>query len=502
MTAFTGKIFILDLANNHFGNLNHALETLHAIHEEVKDLDQTIVLKLQLRDLPTYIRKDFQERLDLHYIRRFSETRLSFGEFREILSVSKSLGFKTMATPFDEKSCETFSELGLDFVKVASASSNDFKLLDNIVRLAVPTVASTGGLSESQVQMLHDFLASHSADFALMHCVSIYPAPDELLQLRQIENFVELFPGVPIGWSTHEAPGNMLPVALATSLGASLFERHVGLSSEKYSLNAYSSSPRLVRNWIQSALHADLMLGSKERLPTSRAELESLHSLKRGIFVRRDIAAGEEIHESDTYSAFPLEIDGIESGTARFPLVSKELIAGDGPILKTNLATDHASEDRVAGYLREIRKILRRSGVALNMDARLELSHHYGLERFREFGVAMFTCINRNYAKKILVVLPRQKHPVHYHDMKEESFQLLWGDVQINVNGTQNQLRPGQILTVLPREWHKFTSLNGCVLEEISTHHSSGDSFYEDPNIKSGEPKVRKTTIEWLDFAQ
>ena len=35
--------------------------------------------------------------------------------------------------------------------------------------------------------------------------------------------------------------------------------------------------------------------------------------------------------------------------------------------------------------------------------------------------------VNRNYAKKILVMLPNQRHPSHRHIKKTESFILLFG---------------------------------------------------------------------------
>ena len=49
--------------------------------------------------------------------------------------------------------------------------------------------------------------------------------------------------------------------------------------------------------------------------------------------------------------------------------------------------------------------------------------------RLREFGAVIVTCINREYAKKLVIQLPRQKHPYHFHKQKEETFQLLDGDM-------------------------------------------------------------------------
>jgi len=503
LELFEQKLFVLDLANNHFGSVVHALKTIDAISKSVGDLGQRVAIKLQLRDLDTYIHPDFADRTDLHYVKRFMETRLSIPDFKEIAQHCRSHNFIPMATPFDEQSCEDFQEIGFDIAKIASASANDGTLLKAIAGLGKPTIASTGGLTENEVVRLHDALRFHAREFAIMHCVSIYPSPDNLLHLRQISNFLTLFPRTAIGWSTHEEPTNMFPVAIATALGATIFERHVGLSSDQYKLNAYSSEPGTIRSWIEAALLAETISGSVERLPTSPEESQSLIQLRRGIFARRNIEAGKAISPEDLYSAFPLQRGGMLSGDpATSKLVALSDIPANGaitPELASPLEFDDTYET-TNGYLFQVRKILSRSKVPVNKDAVLELSHHYGLSRFREFGTAMFTCLNRNYAKKILVMLPRQKHPIHYHDMKEESFQLLWGDVQISVNGKVSKLEVGEILTVYPKEWHKFSSMNGCVLEEISTHHSSGDSFYEDPTIQSLSAPNRKTLVRHLGF--
>ena len=81
------------------------------------------------------------------------------------------------------------------------------------------------------------------------------------------------------------------------------------------------------------------------------------------------------------------------------------------------------------------------------------------------------TCINRQYAKKLVIQLPRQKHPYHFHKQKEETFQLLDGDLEIVKDGARTSMRAGDTFLVEPSEWHKFHTLDGCVFEEISTTH-------------------------------
>ena len=60
-----------------------------------------------------------------------------------------------------------------------------------------------------------------------------------------------------------------------------------------------------------------------------------------------------------------------------------------------------------------------KSGVVVPGKFEIEISHHYGLERFRDYGLAMITLVNREYCKKILICLPNQTHPEQYHKRKK-----------------------------------------------------------------------------------
>ena len=77
-----------------------------------------------------------------------------------------------------------------------------------------------------------------------MHCVSVYPTRNEDLNLKFIKNLKKRYDNIPIGWSTHEDPNEMLPGALALTLGATIFEKHIGIRSKKYPINKYSIRPK------------------------------------------------------------------------------------------------------------------------------------------------------------------------------------------------------------------------------------------------------------------
>ena len=89
-----------------------------------------------------------------------------------------------------------------------------------------------------------------------------------------------------------------------------------------------------------------------------------------------------------------------------------------------------------------------------------------------------------------------QKHPYHFHKRKEETFHVLHGDLTIEKNGEPKTLKPGNLFIVKPQEWHKFSTINGVVFEEISTTAFKNDSFYEDETINKAGLNVRKTKIK------
>ena len=145
--------------------------------------------------------------------------------------------------------------------------------------------------------------------------------------------------------------------------------------------------------------------------------------------------------------------------------------------------------------------MLAHAKVPLSHEFTTEYSHHYGITKFREVGVVLISVVNREYAKKILVQLPGQKHPMHYHKLKEETFIVLSGELISNLDGAEKLLKPGDSLTVPPGVWHKFRTETGCVFEEISTTAYSNDSVYRDPSINELTSGQRKTVVDhWGRF--
>jgi N-acetylneuraminate synthase len=331
-----------------------------------------------------------------------------------------------------------------------------------------------------------------------MHCVAIYPTPDEHLNLRQIRQLTERYPGKMIGFSTHESPNDFEPVQVAAAQGARLFERHVGIPTTDAPLNAYSSTPEQIGTWIAAAERALVLCGPRERPAATAKELQSLRELQRGVFARVPLKPGTPVESSDVYFAMPLAEGQLASGEWKPGLVLTAPVEKDAPLLLSALEST-ASPDKNVLFtsIHTTKAMLNEARIALPTEFDTEFSHHYGLSKFNEVGIIMITCVNRAYCKKLVIQMAGQRHPLHYHKRKEETFQVLHGILELEIEGRHRTLYPGDIQLVQQGTWHEFWTKDGAIFEEISTTHVPNDSFYQDPVINAAG-SARKTVVnQW-----
>ena len=94
------NLFILDLANNHFGDLIHTKKIISSFAKIIKLNNINATIKFQFRDLDSYIHPKFINSDD-KYVRRFLDTRFSEENFKKIFTILKNNNIKTSCTPFD-----------------------------------------------------------------------------------------------------------------------------------------------------------------------------------------------------------------------------------------------------------------------------------------------------------------------------------------------------------------------------------------------------------------
>lgn len=501
MKTLSTPLFIFEMANNHMGDVEHGIRIVREFKEVARDFDFKFSIKLQHRS-DSFFHPDFVGRMDYKYIKRFTETKLSKDDFRRLKDEIQNCGFVSMCTPWDEPSVDLMDELAFDVIKIASCSFTDWPLLERVVRSEKPVIISTAGATLEEIDQVVSFFTHRSKEFAVLHCVGEYPCKRDHLELNQIDFFQKRYSGVPIGYSTHEDPENFDSIRVAIGLGARIFEKHIGVPTDKYALNAYSATPAQARKWLQAAADSFVMCGVQgRRKDITTKEMDDLIPLFRGAFASRDIKKGEKLGLDNLFLAMPNKPGQLVARQmSKYTEYRAERDFAKNEAVMLDALSKKELRSRVTEIVNRLRSLLRETRTALPPFVNLEISHHYGIERFDEWGAILINIINRAYSKMLVVMFPGQSYPRHAHREKEETYHLLHGELIVEVEGRETTLRQGDVLSIPRGAKHSFRTTKGAIVEEIATMYLQGDSIYEDPSINANKERKTQLTFwpQWM----
>jgi sialic acid synthase SpsE/mannose-6-phosphate isomerase-like protein (cupin superfamily) len=496
------NLIVLEIANNHMGNLNHGINLINEYSKICKKYPKfNYAFKLQYRQLDKFIHKDFKDRLDINYIKRFQETKLKESDFDSLIQCIKDNAYYAMVTAFDNESYGLIQKQPIDIIKIASCSFGDWPLLESASQFDLPIIASTAGARLETIDNVVSFFANRDRDLSLMHCVAQYPTPDINMNLSQIDFLKKRYPDIRIGFSTHEDPDSTDMVKMAIAKGANIFEKHIALPTDKYPINKYSVDPKQFEKWLSAALYAiDVCGEANKRVMDNKEEQKSLKSLQRGVFFKKNFKKGYVLNDDDVYFAFPSQENQITANDfSKYSIYTLNQDVRKDQALSYEFAESTNSRKDLVKIVDKVRNIISDADIKLPSKILLDISHHYGIDKFDKFGMCIFTLINRSYCKKLLICFAGQIHPEQFHKKKEETFRLLHGDVNLILNGEVKILNPGDIVTVEKEVRHEFSSKKGCIIEEISDTHFVDDTYYTDQKINTNID--RKTTITFFASA-
>ncbi|MBN2530512.1 MAG: N-acetylneuraminate synthase family protein [Deltaproteobacteria bacterium] len=351
------ELFVLELANNHWGSLDRGLRIINDYAKIVRVNGVKAAIKLQFRDVNSFIHKKHRKHDEIRYIWKTTVTEMPWNQLRHLVDTIKKSGCLTMATPFDEKSVDKCIEFGVEIIKVASSDLNDWPLLEKIAAAKKPTIVSTGGSSLKELDDLVRFFSSRNIPMAINHCVSLYPSEDGELELNQIDFLRNRYPDHVIGFSTHEYHDWTSSMLISYAKGARTFERHIDVNADDKEIAKYCSLPHQIDTWFKAFFKAKEMCGGSgsHKRVCSKKELQYLEGLVRGVYAKRDLCKGQVFEhgtiDQDVYMAIPL---------LKGQLSCRELISGekilkpikkDDPIFIDSVDSPYATEPILRSYI-------------------------------------------------------------------------------------------------------------------------------------------------------
>lgn len=218
---------------------------------------------------------------------------LSPDDHESLIAACRECGIAFLSTPFEEQSADLLESLDVPAFKIPSGEITNLPFLRHVAAKQRPMLVSTGMADMTEVAAaVETILATGNGRFALLHCLSQYPADPAEANLRAMATMAQAF-GCPVGYSDH-TPGATVAIA-AVALGAALIEKHFTLdrnlpgpdhkaSLEPAALNSLIADIRTV-----SAAMGD---GRKRR---QASEEDTARVARKSLVAARDIPAGSRI---------------------------------------------------------------------------------------------------------------------------------------------------------------------------------------------------------------
>lgn len=288
--------FIAEIGNNHNGDYYLAKRTIEKAAQAGAD-----AVKLQKRSITDVFAKELLERpqtKDQVFGKTYGEYRqhLELGEeeYHKLKEYAESLGLIFFATPFDTRSADFLEKIGCELYKIASFDVTNLPLLEHVAKKGKPMILSAGMSTWAEVDEAVETVLAHNPNLIIKHCISVYPTPDDQLNLASLEFLRKRYYPLPIGYSGHEK--DILPSLAAIAMGAKTIERHFTLDKSLPGPDhgTVSIEPDEFKTLVDGARRLEKAMGNPEtRLPAEELRVRQKHS--KSLVSAVHIMAGTDI---------------------------------------------------------------------------------------------------------------------------------------------------------------------------------------------------------------
>ncbi len=223
--------FIADIAANHDGSLDRALELMTLAKEAGADCAKFqhfraahIVSDYGFRALGG--QQSHQATWEKSVFEVYADASLPWEWTEPLARHGQEIGIEFMSAPYDLEAVAHLNPF-VNAFKVGSGDVNWLEELQVIADLGKPVLIATGAAALDDVQRAMDVLQAAGVDIVLMQCNTNYTGSIENAHhanLRVLQQYAELFPGVTLGLSDH-TPGHVTVLG-AVALGARVVEKH------------------------------------------------------------------------------------------------------------------------------------------------------------------------------------------------------------------------------------------------------------------------------------
>lgn len=242
----------------------------------------------------------------------FKNKSLNFKEMLHLSKYAKKLGIEFFSTPGDVSSYKLLKKIKVSAIKISSGLMTNLPLIEIAAKDGFPLIISTGMAKLSEVDDAVMTAKKNSCKkIVILKCTSIYPAPDNLLNLDSIKLLKERY-NIPIGYSDHVIDD--LAAISSVAIGGTVLEKHFTLNNKLNGAdNKISMMPNEFKKMVEKIRRLEKMKGRKN-LSISSKEITERKYRHRYLVAKRNIIKGEKININNiafkrlkTYKQFALQ---------------------------------------------------------------------------------------------------------------------------------------------------------------------------------------------------
>lgn len=230
------------------------------------------------------------------FVKKFS---LTSEQLLELSLYCKEIRIDFSSTPYSNDEVDFLVEkTDAPFIKIASMEINNIPFLKYIAGKGIPIVLSTGMSTLNEIrEAVKAIESTGNNQLCILHCVSVYPAPAEIINLNNLTTLQEEFPDYVIGYSDHTIGYEVAAASIA--MGAVLVEKHFTLDNEKMGMdNNMATEPKEMKSLVDACHNVFNALGSKER-SLLNGEEEQRFKMRRSLVTTREVHPGEKLSYND-----------------------------------------------------------------------------------------------------------------------------------------------------------------------------------------------------------
>jgi len=227
----------------------------------------------------------------------FKRHEFTEGQYRDIFNFARRVGIIPFSTPSDTQSADLLIDrLGVRLIKIASDDMYNLDLLKYIAKKGLPIIISTGMATLEEIKESFNLIKKEKNNkIIILHCVSLYPTPEELVNLNRMVSIKNIFKCM-VGFSDH-SDGNEAALA-SVCLGAKVIEKHFTLDKNMSGPDhRFSADPLELENLVNSVRKIEKMIGDG-LFDISKEEMKIRRSFRRSIVAAHFIKKGEKIKNS------------------------------------------------------------------------------------------------------------------------------------------------------------------------------------------------------------